>query len=295
MPQFITETQLRHEFNLVHGGEVRLPVGSKLTPSAAQLLSERKIRIKTIDSQGRVFVSDDDSKEGSGHRVNPLTGSNERPANICSLCHSHVDKKTELMTLLDNTNLVPKTHPRISLRGKLDTLIAQCVVAQTEFDESNFPVLKKSLADLRSYLGHILRCEVTGDELPPISMGEMDADTIHAVSHKPLKYLGHDHLLPEVTHGKRVALLNLLRALAREAELEAARVFENVDFELSRGDILEGLNRLSSAFYILMIMTLMAEKGDTRLTDNSFTGNTSTGNTSTDNTLTAQGADHGSD
>lgn len=266
MPQFITETQLRQDFSLAHGSEVRLPAGSKLTPSAAQLLSERKIRIKTIDREGRVFITEDDSKESSAQRVHPLTGSNLRPANTCALCHSHVEKKTELLTLLDNVNLVPKTHPRISLRGKLDTLIAQCVLVQTQFDDADYPVLRKSLADLRSYMGNILRCEVTGDELPPISMGEMDDETLHAVSHQPLKYLGHDHILPEAAQGKRVALLNLLRALAREVELEAARTFATVDYNLSRGDILEGLNRLSSAIYVLMIMTLVAETGTHTLT-----------------------------
>lgn len=266
MPQFITETQLRQQFSLAHGSEVRLPVGSKLTPSAAQLLSERKIRIKTIDSEGRVFIEEDGSEKGPAHRVHPLTGSNQRPANICGLCHSHVEKKTELLTLLDNVNLVPKTHPRISLRGKLDTLIAQTVVVQTHFDDAEFSVLKKSLADLRSYIGNILRCEVTGEALAPISMGEMDDETLHAVSHQPLKYLGHDHILPEVAQGKRVALLNLLRALARETELEAARAFATVDFELSRGDILQGLNRLSSAIYVLMIMTLVAEAGGNKQT-----------------------------
>jgi len=275
MPQFITETQLRQEFNLTHGSEVRLPADAKLTPSATQLLSERKIKIKTIDNKGRVFIKENDSKEGSVHQVHPLTGSNQRPENTCALCHSHVEKKTELMTLLDNVNLVPKTHPRISLRGKLDTLIAQSVVVQTHFEGSEYPVLRKSLADLRSYMGDILRCEVTGDQLAPISMGEMDDDTLHAVSHQPLKYLGHDHILPEAAQGKRVALLNLLRALAREAELEAARTFATVDYDVSRGDILQGLNRLSSALYVLMIMTLVAE--------------------SNTNNLTTQRDDHGSD
>ncbi len=264
MPQFITETELRQDFGLAHGSEVHLPGGSRLTPSAAQLLAERKIRIKYIDPEGRVFIKENDTEESAGQRVHPLTGGNRRPANTCALCHSHVTKKTELLTLLDDEQLVPKTHPRISLRGKLDTLIAQAIVIQTQFDASGSPLLSRSLADLRSYMGNILRCEVTGDELLPISMGEMDDPTLHAVSHEPLKYLGHDHIVPEVGHGSKVALLNLLRALVREAELEAARAFSTDTYEVSRSDILQGLNRLSSALYVLMIMTLVSEAGGGR-------------------------------
>ncbi|MCB1675154.1 MAG: ethanolamine utilization cob(I)yrinic acid a,c-diamide adenosyltransferase EutT, partial [Halioglobus sp.] len=233
--------------------------GTRLTPSAAQLLSERKIRIKTIDASGRVFLKESGGDRAAGRRVHPLSSSDQRPGNTCALCRSQVAKKTELLTLLDNEHLVPKTHPRIALRGKLDTLIAQTLIAQTQFEMNHCPVLRKSLADLRSYMGDILRCEVTGDELPAISMGEMNDETLHTVSHQPLKYLGHDHIVPEAAHGRDIAHLNLLRAIAREAELEAARIYATDTFEVSRGDILEGLNRLSSALYVLMIMTVVAE------------------------------------
>jgi ethanolamine utilization cobalamin adenosyltransferase len=108
-------------------------------------------------------------------------------------------------------------------------------------------------------MGSILRCEVSGEPLLPISMGEMDDETLHAVSHQPLKYLGHDHIVPEAGHGENVAQLNLLRALAREAELEAVRAFVTDSYQLSRGDIVHGLNRLSSALYVLLLMTLVSE------------------------------------
>lgn len=55
MPSWITETSLRAEHGLAHGSEVHLPEGARLTPSASQLLAERKIRIKYIGDDGRVF------------------------------------------------------------------------------------------------------------------------------------------------------------------------------------------------------------------------------------------------
>lgn len=262
MPSWITETALRADFGLAHGSEVHLPQGTRLTPSASQLLAERKIRVKYISDDGRVFLPDS-TEQGTVQKasVHPLTSANQRPGNQCSLCHSAVEHKTELLTLLDNEQLVPKTHPRIALRGKLDTLISQTVWVQTQFAPSfeKYPMLPHALADLRSFMGNLLRCEVTGDELTEISMAELDDDTIHRISHQPLKYLGHDHIVPELKHGANVSLLNVLRALSREAELEACRTFQSQTFGLTRPDLVQGLNRLSSALYVLMLMTLVFE------------------------------------
>ncbi|AKH19496.1 ethanolamine utilization cob(I)yrinic acid a,c-diamide adenosyltransferase EutT [Sedimenticola thiotaurini] len=263
MPKFITESWLRDKFGLTHGSEIHLPAGSNLTPSAAQLLAERKIRIRYLDEAGRVYL--DKNKQDRGEQlvqVHPLTGGNHRPANSCAVCNSHVDKKGELLTLLDCDRLVPKTHPRISLRGKLDTLIAQTIDVQTRFDpEHKYPLLHKLLADLRSYMGDVLRSEVTGEQLQPLQMGSLDEEALHQVSHQPLKFLGHDHLLPDASYGANAAMLNLLRALSREVELEACRVYVTDEFTLSREDIVQGLNRLSSALYVLSIMTVVSESG----------------------------------
>lgn len=261
-PHFITETWLREQSGLAHGSEIHLPANAKLTPSASQLLAERKIRIKTIDELGRVFLGEKVGANVPLTAVHPLTGGNRKLGNTCILCSGSVKEKGELLTLLDNEVLVPKTHPRIGLRGKLDTLIAQTILVQTQLDQTNqYPELHPLLADLRSYMGNVLRSEVTGEILVPLCMGDLNDETIHAVSHQPLKYLGHDHIVPEYSHGNNVALLNGLRAWVREVELEAVRVYLTQTFELSREDIIKGLNRLSSALYVLMLMTLLSESG----------------------------------
>lgn len=268
MPSFITETWLRQGFDLAHGSEVVLPNGCKFTPSASQLLSERQIRIKYTVDEGHISAKQEKATAVNVQRVNPLTGGNKQPLNNCVLCNSHVEKKTELLTLLDDKQLVPKTHPRIALRGKLDTLIAHTIVVQTQFEpENKYPLLHQSLAELRSYMGKVLRSEVTEEPLLSISMGEMDAEILHAVSHQPLKYLGHDHIVPELSHGANVALLNVLRAVARETELEAIRAFVNDGYLLTRSDIVQGLNRLSSAFYVLMLMTVVSESNTSKSND----------------------------
>ncbi|WP_346804511.1 hypothetical protein [Klebsiella pneumoniae] len=55
-------------------------------------------------------------------------------------------------------------------------------------------------------------------------------------------------------HGRDVALLNLLRGKVREAEVTAAQVFITPQFAVRRADIMQALNRLSSAVYVMMIL-----------------------------------------
>ena len=71
----------------------------------------------------------------------------------------------------------------------------------------------------------------------------------------PKKYLDIDHCMADASQGGNVALVNWLRALARETELEALR-------HLPENQALcASLNRLSSALYVLMLLTLSAQKG----------------------------------
>ncbi len=271
MGTYITETWLRERYGLEHDEEIQLPVGSRLTPAAEGLLSERRIVVKYTDAEGRVVEDHpgEDVSQVSGasgdtgkKRINPLTGSSERYDARCQLCRQIVGDKPDTMTHLNRDTLVAKNDLRLKLRGKLDTAIAQAVLLQERFDpEGRFATLAGWLGEVRSALGNVLKAEVTGEPLAPISMGGMDAGAIHAVSHNPLKYLGHDHLLPELGIGKRVASLNLLRAMIREAELAAADVYIARDYTVTRPDIMEGLNRLSSAAYVLMLLTYLAEQG----------------------------------
>jgi ethanolamine utilization cobalamin adenosyltransferase len=272
MGAYVTETWLREHFGLGHGTEIRLPAEARLTPAARALLNERRIAVKYADEDGRVFV---DMPEGASQtperrRVNPLlgektgekTGGNGRRTAACILCRQPVGEKPDALTHLDADHLAAKNDPRLKLRGKLDSAIAWAVLIQAEFDpDGRFPVLARWLADIRSALGNALKAEVTGAAMPPVAMGEMDEEAIHAVSHHPLRYLGHDHLLPEAGQGARVARLNLLRAQVREAELHAADVYIARDFSVARPDIMRGLNRLSSAVYVLMLLTCLAEQG----------------------------------
>ena len=132
---------------------------------------------------------------------------------------------------------------------------------QTEWLAAGAPAAaQRMLADIRAALGNVLRSETLDEPMPAIVMGEFDEAQIHALSHNPLKYLGHDHIVPAIEHGVNVARLNLLRTVIREAEVAGAQAFIDKDFSVSRGDVLQALNRLSSAVYVLMLISWTHEK-----------------------------------
>lgn len=259
MSMFITEDYLRDTYGLAHGSEVQLPEGCRLTPSAQALLSERKITIRYVNEQGEVFVAVDESDAVT--KVHPLKTNNQRPGNGCWACGSDVQEKPSFMTHLNDQVLVPKNHPRIAFRGKIDSAICLCVEAQCLLEDQP-PFIVHALTDIRSYLGQLLQAEVMDTPLALPSFGDIDSEVIHKWSHNPLEHLGYDHMLPDARFGIKVAKLNTLRAMTRELELEASRLFIDISMRLEREDIVAGLNRLSSAIYVVMILVWQCQNGN---------------------------------
>lgn len=137
-------------------------------------------------------------------------------------------KKPDTLTHLSAEKWSPKAIRVWVFRAVLDSTIALAVWLQIELAEP-------------------LGCQAI--------VGLSDED-LHRLSHQPLRYLGHDHLVPEASHGRDAALLNLLRTKVREAETVAAQVFITRSFEVLRPDILQALNRLSSTVYVMMILSV---------------------------------------
>ena len=210
MNDFITEAWLRANHTLSEGGEIHLPANARLTPSARELLESRHLRVKFLDRQGRLFVEDD---EQTPQPVHVLTSRDHPPQACCELCHQPVDKKPDTLTHLTADTLVAKNDPRLAFRAVLDSTIALTVWLQIELAESWQPWLM----DIRSRLGNIMRADALEEPLAAQSIAGFSEGQLHRLSHQPLRFLGHDHLVPEARHGREVALLNLLRGKVRDA------------------------------------------------------------------------------
>ena len=150
--------------------------------------------------------------------------------------------KPEHYTHLRGNILVPKTHPVIKFRGKMDTLQAHLLLAQAVCRE------KEALGEILRAARNIIRWDVTGEPAVMDTLLGLTRQQLRAHSHDPKKYYGIPHFMPAHTDGEGVLRLNLCRCAAREAELAAVQAFAGI-----RDDLPLVLNRLSSAIYILMI------------------------------------------
>jgi ethanolamine utilization protein EutL len=164
------------------------------------------------------------------------------------------DKPAGLTHLFDDHSLVPKEHPVIALRGKLDLLQAEVLQAQLEAAEEGCPDLARDLGDVLQFLRGLMACEVAGKPCPELQIGGLTADELHHLSHHTREYLGVDYLLPDASLGRTALRLNQLRARSRELELLAHAALPAAAHvpEAERARMLQGLNRLSNALYVLV-------------------------------------------
>ena len=184
-------------------------------------------------------------------RIAILPASEARPERYRLLGGGFMEEKPEHMTHLNGDVLVPKTHPRIILRGMVDTLEAElllcCVNATGE--------IRSQLEEALRFARNLLRYEVLDEPVKEVALGGMDSDALRARSHRPQDYYGQPHFMPEPTDNLLLLQLNRARCAARAAELQAVAAFPE-----NREDLLRGFNRLSSFLYLIMIQ-LKSSKG----------------------------------
>lgn len=159
-----------------------------------------------------------------------------------------VTEKPEHMTHLNGDVLVSKSHPRIAFRGAVDTLEAEIILCQLNEEQ-----LRKPLGEILALARMLIRCEVMDEPVPAGKLCGLTAEEIRDRSHRPQDFYGQPHFMPEHSDGAAVLQLNRLRCAVRNAELAAVRAFVDADGKVTRPDILQALNRMSSMVYILMI------------------------------------------
>ena len=212
-------------------------------------LEQAKANVRTREGKRVFFLGEGDTLTSAAkdylaaERIPILPASQAKITRYVGLDGGYYDEKPEHMTQLEGNTLVPKTHPRIVFRGKLDSLQAQLILFALEE-----PGMKGNLLEILEFLRRMLRCEVLGEPFPFGNLLGMPEEQLRKVSQLPQKYLGTPHFMPGPEDGVTIARLNVLRTQVREAELMAATAFSK-----GREDIIRGLNRLSSAVYILML------------------------------------------
>ena len=188
-------------------------------------------------------------------RIAILPGEQARPERYRLLGGGYLEEKPEHMTHLNAEVLVPKTHPRIAFRGKLDSLEAELMLCKLRCPEE-----AKALEEILELARRLIRCDVLQEPVGDITLCGMTEAEQRKRSHFPQDYYGHPHFMPRSTDGEAILQLNRCRCMAREAELAAAAAFQTPEGSSARLDIQQAMNRMSSMLYLLMIRQKAAKK-----------------------------------
>ena len=249
----ITEAILRDELRASVPETYTVPEGKILSPAAREFLQQNKVKIldgkKVSYQKEKKQEPEKAEKEDKRPDVDYETG-------------AFYFEKPEHMTHLYGNVLVPKDHKRIYFRGKLDSLESAFVLNQTlllEMGEDQS--LIDDLQDILESLREMMRCDVMDEPFRRDYIIGLNHKELREHSHNPMKFYHIKQMvLPDYTLGKSYALLNQLRAAVRETEVAAAAAF-HVGKEYLRQDIIEELNRMSSAMHIIMCKYLAGEYG----------------------------------
>ena len=212
-------------------GPVVVNKDQKLTPGARDWLAAHKIQ--SVFPQGREDVGA------------------PAPGKYRTLFGATLNEKPEHMTHLKGNILVRKDHPRIAFRGMIDALEGEIMLAQQA--SQDHPALVKELGEALALVRRLIRCDVLDEPVGELRLCGYDAGQLREYSHYPDKYLGQPHFLPAYTDGPALLAVNKVRTLVRQTELSAYAAFKDVEGNVTRGDIILALNRLSSLMWIMMI------------------------------------------
>ena len=222
--RYITEQELRDTFSGGMPEVYIIPQGTRLTPAARQYLSDLRL------------YSPDDVTKSQATKFSGL--------------------KPEHMTHLDAKQLAHKSHPRIALRGKLDSLESDVIMAQITAMGAGGQRFVAPLEEVLALIRRILASDVTGKPLGEWMLDGMTAEQIRDASHHPQNFGFSGHVLPNANQGLLGALFNQLRTQVRETELAMVAAFCQNNNPCDREDLLLALNRLSSYFYVLQLKAL---------------------------------------
>ncbi|WP_242863708.1 ATP-binding protein [Anaerotruncus rubiinfantis] len=253
----ITEALLREELRHEQPKTYCVEKGKILSPAAREYLQQRKITVAEA-----AFTVERKSKELKLPEKADTPSARSAQRYIDYRTGAAYEKKPEHMTQLHDNYLVEKSHPRIAFRGWIDNLQAEIILAQTVVCKDHPKTLVKDLDELLNVVRQIVRCEVMEEPMTSYTLLGLDADGLREHSHHPQKYYRiKQMLLPDYSMGEAYARLNLIRTKVRQAETVGTKAFWT-GRTYEHTDILEALNRLSSAVHIMMCKYLAGDYND---------------------------------
>ena len=221
----LTEERVRQMSDNGTRGPVVVARGDVLTPSARSFLREH--RVEVVYPQGKEEAAPGAARYQTAFGVG-------------------LEEKPEHMTHLRGNILVFKDHPRIAFRGMIDLLEGEIALCQQV-------CVREELEEVLDFVRRFIRFDVLSEPVGEVRLCGMTPEELRERSHYPEKYYGQGHFLIHYTDSLAILAVNKVRAVVRQTELAAYRAFRDENGGVARGDIILGLNRLSSLLWIMMI------------------------------------------
>ena len=251
--KILTDIELRAHWYRTQDKCYTVEPGAYVTPAARDFIREHQIQLH--------FAAP--SSCGKTMTVTPIPVQGGKAKYIDYATGEPLAEKAENMTHIRGNLLVGKQHPRIALRGKLDSLMARVMSVQLVAQELGAAKVCEELEELLAYLRAMLAAEVKDESLQPINLLGMNSEEIRRCSHYVKEHIGIDHPIPSYRMGRLCVMLNELRTQVRETELCAVNAFAQEEGNAHQ-DIIEGLNRLSSCVYILFCRAVAGQYGEVK-------------------------------
>ena len=240
--ELLTREDVRRMSDNGTRGPVVVGRGQRLTPGARDWLAAHKIQA--------VYPAGGDAHNAPSDTPQYQT-----------LFGAALNEKPEHMTHLKGNVLVFKDHPRIAFRGMIDALEGETLLTQRA--AADYPKLVAELEEVLSFVRNFIRCDVLDEPLKELNLCGYNAAQLREYSHYPEKHLGQPHFMPHYTDSPAILAVNKVRTVVRQTELAAYRAFRDENGGVARGDIILGLNRLSSLLWIMMIKLKAGKYGHT--------------------------------
>lgn len=242
----ITEAELRAQLRRPeHGDTVTVPQGARMSPSATDFINHWKLVVvehPQTPSSGQERAWDKPA-------AFPVSSSSDP---CCSACGGHVTQKPSFLTQLNAHHFVPKTHPRIILRGQIDSLHASILLVQRLAKDDGDAETQSLLGSIAAYCRELISAEYNERPCESLEFPGISETQMHQSTHDPRVALGIGHLTIDDTEPLLQHWLNMARTQARQLEITALQTFPSPHHHYG-ASICHGLNRLSSAIYYVAL------------------------------------------
>ncbi|MBB1585850.1 MAG: hypothetical protein HG423_003470, partial [Propionibacterium sp.] len=184
----VTEAELRDQLRRpTLGATVTVPAKARLTPSAQDFI--KQWQLKRVDpSQPAPRTAPAASSPSAPPRSGETDDTSWQQESVfpinrpqhprCDCCGGELTRKGDNMTQLNDEVFVVKTHPRIRLRGKFDSLHALVLMAECKARSTGPDWLAESLAVLAAYCRELTSAEYHQRVVAPLSLPGWDEKSI---------------------------------------------------------------------------------------------------------------------